>query len=51
MGWASGSELAQQIWNDMKSHLTEKQKKTLKNSLIKHFEDMDCDTMDEVDWK
>jgi hypothetical protein len=51
MGWASGSELAQNLWNDIKDFLDEKQKKIVKKAIIKNFEDNDCDTMCEVEWK
>jgi hypothetical protein len=50
MGWSSGSELAQNIYNDMKVWLDKRQCVELKKSLIDRMEEMDCDTMDEVEW-
>lgn len=50
MGWATGSELAQALWEDIKKILTDEQKKKVKKAIIKNFEDYDCDTMEEVEW-
>lgn len=51
MGWASGSELAQNLWNKIKPLLlTERDILTAKKAFIKEFENHDCDTLDEVDW-
>lgn len=50
MGWSGGSELAQGLWNSIKKCLDDKQKKVVKKAIIKHFEDQDCDTLDEVEW-
>ena len=50
MGWSSGSSLAQELWDDIKSTLTDEQKKKVKKAIIKHFENYDCDTLEEVEW-
>jgi len=50
MGWASGSELAQNLWDDIKKILTDEQKKKVKQAIIKNFENQDCDTMEDVNW-
>lgn len=50
MGWASGSELAQDLWNKIKPLLREGSEKKARKAFIDKFEDYDCDTMDEVEW-
>lgn len=49
MGWASGSRLADDIWDIVKDHLPEKKKKKLAKKIIEVFENMDCDTIMETD--
>ena len=48
MGWASGSELAENLWEDIKEFIPKKQHKKVAKIFIKHFENMDCDTMYET---
>lgn len=50
MGWCSGSEIAQELWEEIKDELTAKQKKIIKAKIIKVFENNDCDTMEEIEW-
>jgi len=50
MGWTTGSEIAQDLWNAIKDELNDKQKKKIKEAIIEVFEDFDCDTMYEVQW-
>lgn len=49
MGWASGSELAEGIWDDIKDVIPEKKKKKVARKIIERFQDNDCDTMDECE--
>lgn len=49
MGWASGSSLAEDIWDLIKNDLKPKQRKIIASGLIDLFEDMDCDTIDECE--
>lgn len=48
MGWASGSELAEDIWTTVKKHIPEKSKKKVAARIVELFEYMDCDTIDEA---
>lgn len=50
MGWTTGSQLAQDLWNDLKKQLDLNQQVRAKKLIIKHFENYDCDTLDEVEW-
>lgn len=49
MGWASGLELAEQVWDTVREYIPEGDRKVVANKLIGHFEDMDCDTIDEAE--
>ena len=48
MGWASGSSLADDIWEVVKFHIPANKRKKVAKELIKMFEDRDCDTMQET---
>ena len=50
MGWASGSEIAQKLWNKIEQYLPEKVKKELALDITNFFESEDCDTMQECDF-
>lgn len=49
MGWASGSELAEIVWDATRPYIHEKDRKIVANAVIDAFEDKDCDTMDECE--
>ena len=48
MGWASGSELAENIWDTVSDYIPEKAKIKVAQNLIDIFEGRDCDTMQET---
>lgn len=48
MGWASGSELAENIWNLIKPNIPKKKRAEIAVELVQLFEDADCDTICEV---
>jgi len=50
MGWGSGSELAQNLWNKIKPMLNPKYENRARKAFIDEFESFDCDTLDEVEW-
>lgn len=45
MGWASGSQIADEIWDCIKKDLPKAKKRKLARLLIDTFESFDCDTM------
>ena len=49
MGWASGSELAEEIWDIVKKYIPKNKKKKVAKQLVEAFEDRDCDTMCEAE--
>lgn len=49
MGWASGSRLAGEIWDLVKDEIPESDRRSIALGIIKAFEDMDCDTIDECE--
>ncbi len=49
MGWAGGSELADEIWGMFRKHVPANQRKRLAKKLVDIFEGQDCDTMDECE--
>lgn len=49
MGWASGSELAEEVWEAARPHISKKNRQKVANAIIDAFEDRDCDTMDEAE--
>jgi hypothetical protein len=49
MGWASGSELAEKVWNAVKKHIPKEHRKEVAGRIVDAFEAEDCDTMYEAD--
>lgn len=49
MGWASGSELAERVWGDVRKYIPDTERQAVANNVIDAFEDMDCDTMEECE--
>lgn len=49
MGWASGSELAERVWGEVREFIPDDKRKNVANEIIDAFEDMDCDTIDECE--
>jgi hypothetical protein len=49
MGWASGSSVLRNVWNQVREYIdTEKDKEDCLRELVKVFESSDCDTCDEI---
>ena len=48
MGWASGSDLAESVWKAVRIFVPVKERKTVAVSIVRAFEDHDCDTLDEA---
>ena len=51
MGWAKGSQLAEDVWRIVRPHLnrlTMHERKTVARAIVDRFEAEDCDTMDEA---
>lgn len=49
MGWASGSMLAENLWEEIKKYLPKKHYKVVARKIIEEMESHDCDTIDECD--
>ena len=50
MGWASGSELAEQVWSLVRDYIPEgNQRALVARQVIDEFEGYDCDTIDEAE--
>jgi hypothetical protein len=49
MGWASGSELADGVWDAVKEHIPEEKKQEVALRIVNLFEGEDCDTLDECE--
>jgi len=49
MGWASGSELADEVWALFREHVPEASRKNVAKQLVDLFEGHDCDTMQECE--
>jgi len=49
MGWARGSELAEVVWNLVRDYIPVDRRPKIARRFIDHFEDMDCDTIDECE--
>jgi len=47
MGWASGSRLAEDIWDAVRPELHPNKRRTIAKRIIDLFESEDCDTMQE----
>ena len=48
MGWASGGELADNVWDVVSSYIPKGAKAKVAQDLIDIFEGRDCDTMQET---
>ena len=48
MGWASGSQLAEDVWDIVRPVVPQKNRKELAIEIVRLFEDHDCDTLDEA---
>jgi hypothetical protein len=48
MGWASGSELAENVWELVRPYLPANERMQVARKFIEAFEHFDCDTMYEV---
>jgi len=49
MGWAKGSELAEVVWDLVRDFIPADRRAGIARRFIDHFEDMDCDTIDECE--
>lgn len=49
MGWANGSQIAQEIWDAVRPWLTKDQRRVVGIKLINIFENNDCDTIEEAE--
>jgi len=49
MGWASGSELAEEVWAIVEGYILTGHKLPVAKQIVKAFEDHDCDTMGECE--
>ncbi len=47
MGWASGSRVANAIWDGVKEHLTEESRAPVATAIIKALREQDWDTLNE----
>jgi hypothetical protein len=49
MGWASGSELAEDVWNVVRPLIPGNKRKNAAASIVELFEYCDCDTLYEAE--
>ncbi len=49
MGWASGSELLEYVWDTVKKEIPRARRKHVAQRLVDIFEGADCDTVCEVE--
>ena len=49
MGWASGSEIADEVWNAVRKYVPESDRKDVATRVVRIFEERDCDTMEEAE--
>lgn len=49
MGWSSGSQLAEDIWNEVSKYIPKVKKKKVARKIVNYFESMDCDTMEDCE--
>ena len=47
MGWCKGSDLANGIWDEVRHHIPEGERRGVARKLVALLEDMDWDTQDE----
>lgn len=48
MGWASGSSIAESVWDAVKKHIPKSDQKAVAERIVDIFENEDCDTMHET---
>jgi hypothetical protein len=48
MGWASGSQLAEDVWEAVRPHLSEDVRRMVAIEIVGLFEGYDCDTLCEA---
>lgn len=48
MGWASGSQLAEDVWDAVRPAVPQRKRRKIAVKIIRLFEDHDCDTLDEA---
>lgn len=53
MGWASGSEIAENVWRVVRKYVPQEKRERVSNEIIDIFENEDADTMSEAEtlWK
>ena len=49
MGWSSGVELADNLWQRMKIFIPNENKQIIAKIIYEEFENFDCDSMEELD--
>lgn len=49
MGWSGGSELARQIWREVRKYVPPCDRESVAKYIIELFESQDCDTIDEAE--
>ena len=49
MGWASGSPLAEEVWESVRKYIPEKDREIVAGKVVNAFMDMDCDTIEEAE--
>ena len=49
MGWTRGNELADNVWQVFKKYVPAQDRKKVATKLVDLFEDMDCDTICEIE--
>ena len=49
MGWASGSELAEDVWTIVRALIPMEERRETAVSIVRAFENHDCDTLDEAE--
>lgn len=48
MGWASGSSIADSVWDAIKKYIPKDKKLEVAKDIVEIFENQDCDTMHET---
>jgi len=48
MGWASGSAIAETVWDAVRKHIPKDKRQKVAREIVEVFESEDCDTMDEA---
>lgn len=49
MGWASGSELAEDVWDTVRKYIPVKNRRRVARKIVDLFEQQDCDTIHECE--